>query len=210
MNRLTAPAYDLFKTIVALLLAAILLLMLLRGCAITPAAPAPTQGVAVDVTETTLPSPAATETIITASPVPAAVKPSTTPGAPAATPTSKATEPATVVPEAATPTVEPKQEATPAQSQTGSCATSVPSRLSVGQTALVLRRLNLRSDASIDAPILQTSPTGSQVEIIGGPVCTPIDARAYLWWQIRLADGTEGWSAESPLKEAAYFLEPVP
>ncbi len=209
MNRLTAPAYDLFKTIVALVLAAILLLMLLRGCATTPAAPAPTQGVAGIVTETSNPSPAPTETI-TASPVPAAVKPSTTPGAPAATPTSKATEVATTVPEAATPTVEPKQEATPAQSQTGSCSTSVPSRLSIGQTALVLRRLNLRSDASIDAPILQTSPTGSQVEIIGGPVCTPIDARAYLWWQISLADGTEGWSAESPLKEAAYFLEPVP
>jgi hypothetical protein len=74
----------------------------------------------------------------------------------------------------------------------------------------VLRRLNLRSDASIDAPILWTSPIGSEVEVIGGPVCTPIDARAYQWWQIRLADGTEGWSVESPLKEAAYFLEPLP
>lgn len=209
MNRLNAPAYDLFKTIVALLLAAILLLMLLRGCATNPASPAPTQGVAVNVTETSDPAPAPTGTI-TASPMPAAVKPTTTPGAPAATPTSKATEPATIVPEAATPTTEAKQPATTAQAQTGSCATSVASRLSVGQTALVLRRLNLRSDASIDAPILQTSPTGSQVEIIGGPICTPIDARAYLWWQIRLADGTEGWSAESPLKEAAYFLEPVP
>ena len=209
MNRLTAPAYDLFKTIVALVLAAILLLMLLRGCATNPASPAPTQGIAADVTETSNPAPAPTGTS-SASPVPAAVKPTTTPGAAAATPTPKATEPATVVPEAATPTVEAKQPATPAPAHSGSCATSVPSRLSVGQTALVLRRLNLRSDGSIDAPILQTSPTGSQVEIIGGPVCTPIDARAYLWWQIRLADGTEGWSAESPLKEAAYFLEPVP
>lgn len=209
MNRLNAPAYDLFKTIVALLLAAILLLMLLRGCATIPAAPAPIETAAVDVTETIQPSHAPTETI-TASPVPAAVKPSPTPGAPAVTPTSKATEPPAIVSEAAMPTVEAKQEATPAQAQTGSCPTSVESRLSVGDKARVLRRLNLRSDATIDAPILQTSPTGSQVEIIAGPVCTPIDARAYLWWQIRLADGTEGWSAESPLKEAAYFLEPVP
>lgn len=209
MNRLTAPAYDLFKTIVALLLTAILLLMLLRGCATNPASPAPMETAAVDVTETTQPSPAPTETI-TASPVPAAGKPSPTPGAPAVTPTSKATEPAAIVSEAATPTVEGKQPATPDPSQTGSCATSVASRLSIGQTALVIRRLNLRSDASIDASILQTTPTGSQVEIIGGPVCTPIDARAYLWWQIRLADGTEGWSVESPLKEPAYFLEPVP
>jgi hypothetical protein len=209
MNRLNAPAYDLFKTNVALLLAAILLLMLLRGCATNPAAPAPTESVAAEVTQTSNPSPAPTKTI-TASPVAAAIKPTTTPGAAAAPPTSKATEPATLVPEAATPTTEAKQQATPPQAQTGSCATSVASRLGVEQTALVLRRLNLRSDASIDAPILQTSPTGSQVEIIGGPVCTPIDARAYLWWQIRLADGTEGWSAESPLKEAVYFLEPLP
>ena len=209
MNRLNAPAYNLFKTIVARFLAAILLFMLLGGCAANPASPAPTERAAVDVTETSNPSPAPTETI-PASPVPAAVKPSKTPGAAAATPTSKATEPVTVVPEAVTPTVAAKQPGTPAQAQTGSCATSIASRLSVGQTALVLRRLNLRSDASIDAPIVQTSSIGSQVEIIGGPVCTPIDARAYLWWQIRLADGTQGWSVESPLKEAVYFLEPVP
>ncbi len=209
MNRLSSPAYDLFKTIVALVLAAILLLMLLRGCATNPVAPAPTESVAVEVTETIQPSPDPTETA-SASPAPAAMKPSPTPGAAAVTPTSKATEPATVVPEAVTPTIEAKQEATPAQAQTGSCPTSIASRLSVGDTARVLRRLNLRSDASIDASILRTSPTGSQVEIIGGPVCTPIGARAYQWWQIRLADGMEGWSAESPLKEAAYFLEPVP
>jgi hypothetical protein len=66
----------------------------------------------------------------------------------------------------------------------------------------------MRSEASINATIMQTNPTGSQVEIIGGPVCTPVGDSAYLWWQIRLANGAEGWSAETPLNEAAYFLEP--
>jgi hypothetical protein len=68
----------------------------------------------------------------------------------------------------------------------------------------------MRSQPSISAPILQTNPTNTQVEIIGGPECTPVGESAYLWWQIRLADGTEGWSAESPLNDATYLLEPVP
>ena len=68
----------------------------------------------------------------------------------------------------------------------------------------------MRREASIRAPIIQTNPVNTQVEIIGGPVCTPVGDRAYLWWQIRLADGAEGWSAESPLNEAAYFLKPFP
>jgi hypothetical protein len=74
----------------------------------------------------------------------------------------------------------------------------------------VAQRLNLRSDSSITAPILQTNATGARVQVIGGPVCTPVGKRAYLWWQIRLADGTEGWSAEAQLNEPVYLLQPVP
>jgi hypothetical protein len=68
----------------------------------------------------------------------------------------------------------------------------------------------MRDDASISAPILATNPTGMEVEIIGGPVCTPVGERAYLWWQIRLPDGAEGWSAEMQLNEPSYLLEPIP
>jgi hypothetical protein len=68
----------------------------------------------------------------------------------------------------------------------------------------------MRSDPSIDATILQTNPTGTEVEIIGGPVCTPVGERAYLWWQIRLASGAEGWSAEASLNDPNYLLEPIP
>ena len=67
----------------------------------------------------------------------------------------------------------------------------------------------MRNDASITAPLIQTNPTNTQVEIIGGPVCTPVGESAYLWWQIRLADGAEGWSAETQLNNASYFLEPI-
>jgi hypothetical protein len=71
------------------------------------------------------------------------------------------------------------------------------------------KRLNVRSDASIRAPIIKVDPTNTQVEITGGPVCEPVGTRAYLWWQIRLPDGTQGWSAETPLNNTSYFLEPV-
>jgi hypothetical protein len=68
----------------------------------------------------------------------------------------------------------------------------------------------MRNEPSIDATILQTNPTGTQVAITGGPVCTPVGERAYLWWQIRLADGAEGWSAEAMLNDPGYLLEPIP
>jgi hypothetical protein len=68
----------------------------------------------------------------------------------------------------------------------------------------------MRSDPSITAPILRTNPTGTQVDLIGGPVCTRVQDHAYLWWQIRLPDGAEGWSAESQLNERSYLLEPIP
>ena len=211
MKRASAPSYDLFKTIVTVILALILILMLLRGCATTTVAPAPTNTlspapVSAEATETSVPSPEPQTVEPTSSPTTAAPSPTATlaatepPTSEAPTPTaSLAEETPTTLPEAATPT--------PVASTF--CNTSAPSRLSVGQTARVVQRLNMRNDASITAPILQTNPTNTQVEIIGGPVCTPVGDRAYLWWQIRLADGSEGWSAETQLNRPGYFLEPV-
>jgi hypothetical protein len=70
--------------------------------------------------------------------------------------------------------------------------------------------LNVRSDASIKASVITVISSSTQVEIIGGPVCETVGKRDYLWWQIRLPDKSEGWSAEAPLRTAGYFLEPVP
>jgi hypothetical protein len=74
----------------------------------------------------------------------------------------------------------------------------------------MLVNLNMRSAPDIKAPLIQTNLAGTQVEIIGGPECNPQGENAYLWWQIRLANGTEGWSAETPLIQKSYFLEPLP
>lgn len=212
MKPATAPSYDLFKTIVAVVLAIILILMLLRGCAVNPASPVQTElSPAQIATQTIVPAPISAETTaapevtetITPPDVPTEIEPTATPTTAdvTETPETEATEPPTAAPEEATPTPE---------AQDVSCNTSVPSRLSVGQTARVVQRLNMRREASITAPLIQTNATNTQVEVIGGPVCTPVGDSAYQWWQIRLADGAEGWSAESPLNEATYFLEPVP
>lgn len=216
MKRATAPGYDLFKLIVTLLLVAILILMVLRGCATNPLVSTTKTDVLSTVTEIASALPAPINTVLpatstglpTSSPVPLTLEPSPTVTTVPPTPTPTAVGSVTATPAVtesatATPTV-----AAPTQGSTVSCDTSAPSRLSVGQKARVLRRLNMRKDASINATIIQTNPVGSQVEIIGGPVCTPAGDSAYLWWQIRLANGAEGWSAETPLHEPSYFLEP--
>ena len=208
MKRATAPNYDLFKLVVTLVLMAILLLMLVRGCATISAAPIPTENPLVN-------DPAASGTLLPVQTETEAMLSSNTPESLVSAPTPTAIEP-TAIPAAddvtpsPTPTVPDSATATPGSEQSASCNTSAPSRLTVGQTAQVVQRLNMRSQASIDAPILQTNPRNTQVELIGGPVCTPVGDRAYLWWQIRLASGAEGWSAESPLNEASYLLEPIP
>jgi hypothetical protein len=223
MERASAPRYDLFKLLITIALIVILLLMLLRGCATLSAVPEPTQTGGPVVTQTPLLSSTETEAIAasnTSAPpthtstgdIIASPASSPTPTAPAEPSPTPSNEDIT-----ATPTPAPIEAsaldtatATPTGNQIASCNTSVPSRLSVGQSARVVQRLNTRSQPSITAPILRTNAINTEVEVFGGPICTPVGESAYLWWQIRLADGTEGWSAESPLNEALYLLEPSP
>lgn len=209
MKRASAPEYDRFKTIIAIILAVILLLMLLRGCATNVVPQAAVEAIASpNVTDIPPTAPLPTQTSPAASPT-ETIAPSPSPTAEStSTPTTVSpTETTTAI--ATEATAAPASESTPTQGQSAACNTSVPSRLSVGQTARVLQRLNMRAEASIDASLIQTNPTNTQVEIIGGPVCTPVGDRAYQWWQIRLPDGSEGWSAEAQLNSPSYFLEPI-
>ncbi|MBN2306179.1 MAG: hypothetical protein JXQ72_16975 [Anaerolineae bacterium] len=83
-----------------------------------------------------------------------------------------------------------------------SCAGAPPTRLVVGSLARVANTgtpLRLR-----DVPggaWLQDLPVGTVVTVIGGPQCSA----NYSWWNLRLPDGSTGWSAEGDLTE--YFLE---
>jgi hypothetical protein len=216
MNRVSAPGYDLFKLIVALILALILVILLLRGCnpvppapvtgTDTPANPAPPAVIAgtdtpgQPATEAPALVPTAQETAVTPTFTPTLVP---TVISPTPTVTASLEEPPAAITDTPTPTPAPVPPSS-------SCNTSMPSRLSVGQTARTLANLNMRTGPDIKASLIQTNRAGTQVDIIGGPQCNPQGERAYLWWQVRLANGQEGWSAETPLIQKSYFLEPVP
>ena len=88
------------------------------------------------------------------------------------------------------------------------CPLAIPSHLMSSQSAVATTNLNLRSSPEIKDNWLKTIPAGTSVEILGNPTCNPYLNRAYLWWQIKLPDGTTGWAAEGSLVGDSYFLEP--
>ncbi|MDP1547713.1 MAG: SH3 domain-containing protein [Anaerolineales bacterium] len=113
-------------------------------------------------------------------------------------------------------TPEPTQtEEPPAEPQVASDLNECPSnptRIQVGFTVRVLDWLNFRAAPGLGKTIQHTNSPGTEMEVIGGPICAPQSGeppRAYLWWNVRMEDGREGWSAEAPLNFPNYFLEPV-
>jgi hypothetical protein len=234
-NRRWIP-YDTFKLIVTLVLLALLLVLLLRRPAGPPVVgqagqetaaattQAPAEGQPPTATPTPLPPPATLAP--TASPT--LPPPTASPTLPLPTATLEAEVTPTGTPEteaAAAPTATPHAEATPTETppaeatltptpepQAGAadCPLAQPSRLAVGNQAVVRARLNLRSEAGMDKTIIRVSPPGTQVEVISGPMCIPYQGGAYLWWNLETADGVTGWSAEASLTDRFYFLEPLP
>jgi hypothetical protein len=81
--------------------------------------------------------------------------------------------------------------------------------LTPGQSVTVTTRLNLRSSPGIKDNLLQVIPANTTVEVIGNPVCASHGGYAYIWWQVKLPDGTIGWAAEGSIAGKFYFLEPV-
>ncbi|MBE0680587.1 MAG: hypothetical protein IH589_01625 [Anaerolineales bacterium] len=218
------PGYDLFKLIVAVILTIILILLLLQesrlryaGLSLTVTAssmtkrtvlptmtspPLPTLPPMATATSTPLPSLTSTEPI----PTQAALIEST--------PTeATSTQPA---PTELTPTVQPPVTETPPTesipaSDPNACPAN-PTRLQAGNTVRVLDWLNFRTGPGLHYTIQRTNRPGTEMEVIGGPVCTLRGGdppRAYLWWNVRMENGREGWSAEAPLNYPNYFLEPT-
>jgi hypothetical protein len=75
--------------------------------------------------------------------------------------------------------------------------------------AVIQRRLNFRSSPGIMDNWILTNIPGTQVEVVGGPTCTRYqNGVAYLWWQIKLPNGSVGWSAEASASGMYYFMEP--
>jgi hypothetical protein len=226
-----ALRYDIFKLVVAILLL-ILFILLLRRPSLIPLTAAPAtktstgtvpalpsltleaNPVAVQATSTPAPRlTPATEFMPTDS-HPSPTKTGT--DAPAATYTPSPSETNLTTPGAlqtSTQTVTPVGASTPTQidgtpATTACKAAASRSRLQMGMSATILRRLNFRSSPGIRDNWLRTNIPGTIVEVIGGPECLPYIAGAYVWWQIRLPDGEIGWSAEGSIHGTFYFMEP--
>jgi carboxyl-terminal processing protease len=89
------------------------------------------------------------------------------------------------------------------------CPLAMPAHLTSGQSAAVTNYLYLRSSPGIGSNWIQTINPKTQVEVVGSPTCVPHRNGAYIWWQVKLPDGTMGWLAEGSFTRKAYFLEPV-
>lgn len=97
---------------------------------------------------------------------------------------------ATVTPRLPTPT--PIPTFTPPATPDLSIA---PEAITVGYYAAVANTENigvsLRGGPSTDNIRLELVPEGEALLVIGGPE----EGSGFIWWQVRLADGTEGWVA---------------
>jgi len=209
-----APGYDLFKLIVAVILTIILILLLLQESRLRYAALSLTV-TASSLTERavlpTMTSPPLTVSTSTPLPPPTSTELVPTQSTPVeSTPTeSIATEP---VPTEQSPPIESiPTEQVPA-SDPNQCPAN-PTRLQAGAAVRVLDWLNFRTGPGLHYEIQRTNRPGTELEVIGGPICTARGGdppRAYLWWNVRMENGQEGWSAEAPLNFPNYFLEPNP
>lgn len=198
-----APGYDLFKLIVAILLTVLLIVLLLRerDKRFEALSMSITQAVVADVIAptATIPAPAST----------AMPEPTQTESAPTQPPVTETPVTETAPTETAatqTPPADPQPVSDPNE------CPSNPTRIQVGMTVRVLDWLNFRAAPGLGKTIQTTNRPGTQMEVIDGPVCTLQGGnppRAYLWWNLRMADGREGWSAEAPLNFPNYFMEPV-
>jgi hypothetical protein len=216
------PGYDLFKLIVAVILTLILIALLMRGSQLesvpvvyTASVSSPT---AMKSITATLPTAIETLKPVTLTPEPSPTASSTV--EPSATASLTAEPSATAIPPTSTPVPSPTATPTPSPAPTQSIPTSDPnacpsdsSRVHAGDILRVLVRLNLRKGPGLNWPIILTNNPGTRLEVIGGPVCVIVNTsegpRSYLWWNVRMQNGQEGWSAEAPLISPYYFLEPI-
>lgn len=133
--------------------------------------------------------------------------PSPTPATPVPTATSSPTRAATVPP-TSTPPASPTSTATPRPTDT-----PVPggSSLQRGQRAVVYgldgTDLRVRSGPGTSYPQIGSLLEGDIVTLISDRVIDAVGA--YYWWQVGLANGTGGWSAEGPVDGSEVWLIPV-
>lgn len=105
-------------------------------------------------------------------------------------------------------------EAITAASQASQCFAAPPSKLRVGEVVVVGENggeiLRLRSGPSTRGRVLRELKTDTILIIDEGPMCGEAND-FYLWWRVRMEDGTTGWVAEgdSTQHPIIYFIRPI-
>ncbi len=87
------------------------------------------------------------------------------------------------------------------------CLGAPDAQIRVGDVAVVTqednRPLNVRQEPNLTAQTLVQVLPGDTFQVTDGPVCEG----GYLWWQVRLDNGTVGWSAEGDQEH--YYFTPL-
>lgn len=204
-----ASGYDLFKLLVVIVLVILLIFLLFRdhqqGLPLSDVTKVPSTETFTSIPPTV--SATRTEVAVIASftlEVPTSI-PATITLLPSPMPTEIATQSPSLTPI-------PSQTATQAVGEVP--CPSAPSRIKIGDSIRVLSRLNFRKGPGLNWPVILTNNPATELAVIGGPICTlrstPGGPKAYLWWNVRMKNGLEGWSAEASLINPNYFLDPLP
>jgi hypothetical protein len=93
-----------------------------------------------------------------------------------------------------------------------SCPLANPVRISgMGQKVRVINAvIPLRASPAVNSRnILMPLVQGTNLEVVGGPVCTPYLDGANVWWIVRAPDGLKGYAAEGSAASATYYLTPI-
>ncbi|MBW4436943.1 MAG: protein kinase [Pleurocapsa minor GSE-CHR-MK-17-07R] len=91
----------------------------------------------------------------------------------------------------------------------GGCAGGPPPRVAIGGAAVVTADgdpLRVRDEPSTNGGIRNQFAEGRRMQILGGPVCDPVDQLT--WWEVQIIGGPQGWIAEGVAPDT-YYLEPV-
>jgi len=193
-------AYDGFKLIVLLVLLA-LLLVFSRGSIQLPEIPA----AVAQLSEETPPQEQPAEFAAEASA--GSVQSEVEEGA-----SEAQTQPEDETSEVSTAQAETQAQSEAAAELSAACPKALPVRLSgTGIRARVVNvDLPLRRSPQVADNIIRMMPPGTQLDVIGLPICTEFLSGANNWWKVRLPDGSSGFAAEGSAIRPSYYLEEIP
>jgi hypothetical protein len=89
------------------------------------------------------------------------------------------------------------------------CPASAPSQLQVGDTAVAMSNLYLRTVPYVGDNVLTYNVVGAELQVIDGPLCKPHADGYYIWWLVESPYGLVGWTAETTLHTGEYLMIPA-